>query len=142
MTVCEWGSPVLNPKKLGTGLGFLALVIVVVTVLIWFRLANQVAIPEDRTLFVILFLLGPILGIAAFVVGTRWYGGIPAVLATLVGLLLPFTIAISPQQVAENPIRVGDTIPSFTAIDDEGDRFTSDSLYGTPVVVKFFRAHW
>jgi len=133
---------VLNPKKLGTGLGFLALVIVVVTVLIWFRLANQVAIPEDRTLFVILFLLGPILGIAAFVVGTRWYGGIPAVLATLVGLLLPFTIAISPQQVAENPIRVGDTIPSFTAIDDEGDRFTSDSLYGTPVVVKFFRAHW
>jgi len=37
---------------------------------------------------------------------------------------------------------VGDTIPYFVAIDDESNRFTSDSLYGTPVLIKFFRAHW
>jgi len=37
---------------------------------------------------------------------------------------------------------VGDQIPYFTAIDDEGVRFESDALAGTPVLIKFFRAHW
>ena len=79
-----------------------------------------VAIPEDRTLWVIAFLLAPVLGIASFVVGTRWFGGIPAVLGALIGVFLTATIAISKQEVAENPIKVGDTIPAFAAVDDDG----------------------
>ena len=39
-------------------------------------------------------------------------------------------------------IKVGDTIPYFAALDDQENRVTSDSLGGTPVLVKFFRAHW
>ncbi|MDP6027465.1 MAG: hypothetical protein QF715_11695 [Pseudomonadales bacterium] len=132
----------ITRKKLGTSLGVFAFALVAATVVIWFRLANQVAIPEDRTLFVVFFLLGPVMGVAAFIVGTRWFGGVAAVIAILVGLFLPFTVAISRQEVAENPISVGDTIPYFVAIDDESNRFTSDSLYGTPVLIKFFRAHW
>ena len=132
----------ITRKKLGTSLGVFAFALVAATVVIWFRLANQVAIPEDRTLFVVFFLLGPVMGVAAFIVGTRWFGGVAAVIAILVGLFLPFTVAISRQEVAENPISVGDTIPYFVAIDDESNRFTSASLYGTPVLIKFFRAHW
>ncbi len=120
----------------------LALVFVAATVAIWFRQINQVAIPEDRTLFVVFFLLGPVMGVAAFIVGTRWFGGITAVIAILLGLFMPFTVSISRQEVAENPIGVGDTIPYFVAIDDESNRVTSDSLYGTPMLIKFFRAHW
>jgi hypothetical protein len=129
-------------RKLGTALGLLALVVAVLAAVYWFYLVNQVAIPENRSLFVVAFLLGPVLCIAAFVVGTRWYGGIPAVLGFVVGAFLTATIAISKQQVADNPIKVGDTIPYFTAINDKGETFRSDVLAGTPVLVKFFRAHW
>jgi len=126
----------------GTMLGFLSPLIAVATTVVWFRLADQVAIPEDRTLFIIFFFFGPVAGIAAFVLGTRWYGGVAAIPGIVIGLFLPFTVYISPQQVAENPIRVGDQIPHFSAIDDEGKRFESDALAGTPVLIKFFRAHW
>ena len=129
-------------KKLGTVLGFLAPLIAVTTTITWFRLAKQVALPEDRTLFVVFFLLAPTAGIAAFILGTKWYGGIAAVPGIAIGLFLPFTVYISPQQVAENPINVGDQIPYFVAVDDQGELFESDALEGTPVLIKFFRAHW
>ena len=95
-----------------------------------------------RALIVLAFLLAPALAVAAFVAGTRWYGGIAAVLGAGVGLFLLAMFAISPQQVADNPIKVGDTLPYFAATDDKGNRFTSDALAGTPVLIKFFRAHW
>jgi hypothetical protein len=133
---------ITNRKKIGTTLGFVALAVAVLTVALWFRLAHQVMIPEDRTPFVVAFLSAAGLGFAAFVIGTRWFGGIPAVLAIVAGSFLPFTIAISPQQVADNPIRVGDTLPVFTALDDAGKRFRSSELAGSPVLIKFFRGHW
>ena len=131
-----------NRKKIGTTLGFVALAVAILAVALWSRQINQVAIPEDRTLFVAAFLAAAVLGVAAFAIGTRWFGGVPAIFAIAVGSFLPFTIAISPQQVAENPIRVGDTIPIFTALDDTGARFRSDDLAGSPVLIKFFRGHW
>ena len=133
---------IANRKQIGTTLGFVALAVIILTVALWFRLVNQVAIPEDRTLFVAAFLTAAGLGVAAFATGTRWFGGVPAILAIAAGSFLPFTIAISPQQVAENPIRVGDTIPIFTALDDTGERFRSGDLAGSPVLIKFFRGHW
>lgn len=133
---------ITNRKKIGTALGFVALAVAILTMVLWFRLVNQVAIPEDRTLFVVAFLTAAGLGVAAFVIGTRWFGGVPAILAIAAGLFLPFTVAISRQQVAENPIRVGDTIPVFTALDDKGERFRSGDLDGSPVLIKFFRGHW
>lgn len=132
----------VKSKKLGTALGILALLVAVIATIVWFQLVNSVAIPENRTLFVFFFLLGPVLGLAAFIKGTRWYGGIPAALGILAGFFLTGTIAISKQQVADNPIKVGDTLPFFTAINDRGETFSSDALAGTPVLVKFFRAHW
>ena len=98
-------------KRLGTSLGFIGLAVAMLTWTLWFRQANMVAIPEDRTLFVIAFVIAAGLGVAAVVVGTRWFGGIAAVFAVLVGSFLPFTVAISPQRVAENPVRVRRTLP-------------------------------
>jgi hypothetical protein len=129
-------------KKLGTSLGFVALTVAMLTVILWFRQINMVAIPGDRTLFVIAFVIAAGLGLMTFVVGTRWFGGIAAAFAILVGSFLPFSVAISPQQVADNPIHVGDTIPSFFALDDAGNRFSSTDLAGGPVLIKFFSGHW
>ena len=70
-------------------------------------------------------------------------GGIAPALAILIGLFLPFTIAISPQAVdTARVIEVGDTIPHFTAVDGEGEPFDSLALNGHLVLIKFFRAHW
>jgi cytochrome oxidase Cu insertion factor (SCO1/SenC/PrrC family) len=129
-------------SKTGTMLGFLALGVAVACAALWIYQMRQVDIPENRTAFVVVFLAAVALGVAAFVKGARWVGGVPAVGAIFIGSLLTFTIAISRQEVAPNAIKVGDTIPHFNAVDDSGEVFDSDSLRGHPVLIKFFRAHW
>ena len=129
-------------KKVGTTLGFVALAVAALTLVLWFRQVARVDLPEDRTLFVVSFLTAAALGVGAFVARTRWFGALPAVVAILIGSFLPFTVAISRQEVGPNAIRVGDTIPHFTAPDGRGELFDSESLRGHPVLIKFFRAHW
>ena len=129
-------------QKPGTKLGLAALGTAVAFFIGWFATNRFVGIPENRTFFVIGFLLAVALGIAAFVRGTRWFGGIAAAFAILIGIFLPFTMSISRQQVAASVIQVGDTIPHFRAVDEFGHRFDSASLQGHLVLIKFFRAHW
>lgn len=98
-------------------------------------------IPENRTLFVGVWLAAAALGIAALV-KAGWIGRIAAVPAIAVGLFLPYTVSISEQILPPNAIRVGDTIPAFRAPDDRGAVFDSARLRGKPVLIKFFRGHW
>jgi hypothetical protein len=128
--------------KTGTKLGILALVVAVSCVAAWNYHIGQVDIPENRALFVATFLTAVALGVAAFVKGSGWIGGVAAVPAILIGLFFPFTMAISRQEVASDAIRLGDTIPRFTSVDDRGEPFDSETLRGHPVLIKFFRAHW
>jgi CHASE2 domain-containing sensor protein len=128
--------------KTGTKLGILALALAVGSAALWFYLAGQVNLPEDRTVFVVAFLSAAALGIAAFVKGTGWFGAVPSVLAIVVGCFLTYTIIISPQEVGDNAIKVGETIPHFTARNGAGELFDSASLHGHLVLIKFFRAHW
>ncbi len=119
-----------------------ALALAAACVVGWNYSISAVAIPENRALFVAGFLAAVALGVTALVKGAGWIGGILSVPAILVGALLPFTMAISPQEQGSDVIRVGDIIPSFTAPDDNGQVFRSDSLNGHIVLIKFFRAHW
>ena len=128
--------------KTGTKLGILAFALAIGGGVLWFYLVRQVNLPDNRILFVVAFAAAVILGVAAFFKGTSWAGAIPAVLAILVGAFFNFTIAISPQETGSNAIRVGDTIPRFSAPDDTGEVFDSGSLNGHLVLIKFFRAHW
>ena len=128
-------------RKLGTTLGFAALAIALITVALWSQQIERVAIPEDRTMFVAAFVAAAVLGLSAFVVGTRWYGGVAAVLALFVGALLPLTVAVS-RQDAPKAIAVGDIIPPFQAVDAQGELFDAERLHGHILLVKFFRAHW
>jgi len=129
-------------KKLGTILGLVAFAIAVATVALWSRQIDQVAIPENRAFFVAVFLAAAALGITAFVAGTRWFGGLAAVVAIFLCSLLLLTVAISRQEVAAEAIQVGDVIPHFTSVDEHGQPFDSSSLQGHILLIKFFRAHW
>jgi hypothetical protein len=132
----------IRTKKVGTTLGVLALVVATATAALWFRQIGQVDIPEDRTTYVISFLSAVALGVGAFVAGVRWFGGVAAALAIVIGSFFPFTIAVSPQEVAANALRVGDSIPVFSALDENGEVFESKMLAGKPVLIKFFRGLW
>ena len=128
--------------KTGTQLGLLALAVAIGCTMVWFNQAREVALPENRTLFLAIWLSAVGLGIAAFVKKAGWLGRIAAVPAIVIGLFLPFTVSISEQILPPNAIRVGETIPSFSAPDDRGQVFDSERLRGNPVLIKFFRAHW
>jgi uncharacterized oligopeptide transporter (OPT) family protein len=128
--------------KTGTKLAFLAFGLALACTALWMYQVRQVDIPEDRTAFVLMFLVAAGLGVAALVKGAGWIGGLPAGLAIFLGLFLPFTIAVSPQEAAARAIQVGDTMPHFTATEASGEAFDSESLNGHLLLIKFFRAHW
>ncbi len=128
--------------KTGTKLGIAAVVLAVGCAITWFQLARAVAIPENRALFIVAWLSAVVLGVAAFVKGAGWGGRFAAIAAIVLGSFLPFTVSISEQVASANAIQVGDTIPAFTAPDDQGEIFDSERLRGKPVLMKFFRAHW
>ena len=133
----------MKPMKTGTKIGLAAFVLALVTARYWFYLASEVALPESRVWFVVAFLLAASLGVYAFVKRTSWLGAIPPIGAIVIGLFLPFTIAVSSQSVEANRvIAVGDTMPSFLAVDGSNNAFDSSSPNGHLVLIKFFRAHW
>ena len=125
-----------------TALGFAALLLLVGSVVLWFRALGAVRIPENRSGFVTVWLAAGALGVAALVAGGGWVGGVPAVLAIVGAAFFCFTVSISRQDVAADVIAVGATLPDFTAIDENGQVFEASSLAGRPVLIKFFRGHW
>lgn len=129
---------------LGTSgqLGILAFAITFGAGISWFRAVRQVRIPENRTLFLLVWLFAAVLGAMSLSNGPGWLGGSAASLAILGGLFFLFTVSISKQAVGYDAIAVGTTIPEFRALDENGNLFESSSLAGNVLLVKFFRGHW
>ena len=123
-------------------LGFLALMLVVGAVALWFRRALGVRLPENRAGFVAAWLGGALLGVVALVQGVGWPDGIAAGLATFLGAFLCFLVGISAQKLAADGIGVGATLPDFSAPDENGETFELSSVAGKPLLLKFFRGHW
>ena len=123
-------------------LAFGALLLLGGSVFLWFKRANDVRIPGNRTLFVAAWLGSAALGVTALAFGAGWLGGIAALLATLGGCFFSFLVAISAQAVAPDALKVGAKLPEFSATDENGALFASSSLAGAPVLIKFFRGHW
>ena len=129
-------------KNLGNQLALGALVLAVATTMFWFHQAEQVTLPENRGVFLACWILAVALAIAAWVKKAGWLGRAVSIPAIVLGLFLPFTVSISEQVLPEGAIRVGDTMPAFSAVDEDGVLFDSARLRGNPVLIKFCRAHW
>ena len=127
---------------MGTVLAFSAFALVVGSLILWFQHMSRVSVPRNRSLFVAAWLGGAGLGVVALTLGAGWLGNLVAVLATLAGCFFSFTVSISRQEVAADAIRVGASLPAFTAPDEHGGSFDRASLQGSPVLIKFFRGHW
>ena len=123
-------------------LGLAAFGITAVTVALWFRGIRNVGIPENRGGFIVAWIIAALTGGTALLGSPGWLGGTAAALGTVVPFVLLFTVSISRQKLGAQAIQVGDKIPTFTALDEHGERFDSESLSGHLVLIKFFRAHW
>ena len=133
----------MNPlENTGDRLAIAGLVLAVGTTMYWFNQAEAVALPENRIFFLAGWLLALVLGVVAWVRKAGWLGRVVSLPAIVLGLFLPFTVSISEQILPDGAIRVGDTIPAFAAVDENGELFDSERLRGNPVLIKFFRAHW
>ena len=68
----------VKQMKTGTKIALLAALIAAVTARYWFYLTAEVALPTDRTGFVVVFLGAGALGVYALIKRTSWLGAIPA----------------------------------------------------------------
>jgi len=125
-----------------TLMGLAAFTVVATSLGLWIRAFRRVEIPENRSGFAVAWVVGAALGVAALLGEAGALGRIPAWFAVGTSGILLFTVSISRQKVGDDAIRVGGTIPDFTATDEHGETFNSQSLAGRPVLIKFFRAHW
>jgi hypothetical protein len=123
-------------------LGFGGISLFAVTTTVWFSRAKHVAIPDSRLAFLLGWASAGFLGAASFASpGAGWFTGIFGGLA-LVGCLLMLGLYALGKQKTGSAILVGDVVPTFEAVDDQGRTYTSDALIGTPTLIKFFRGHW
>ena len=121
-------------------LGLLGLLIVLGTMGLWFWRAFRVNIPISTPYpYILSWAIGVALGIVALVSGTE--SGF-ASWAIGVGAVLLYTMFTGSQKVSDNMINVGDQIPVFTGVNDQGEIFNSANLAGSKVLIKFFRGHW
>ena len=122
--------------------GFLALALVLAAGVVWFRAALRVNLPRNRSAYVIAMVAALALAIIALLGDANLGGTIAAGLAAVLSAFFLFTVSISAQKTAADAIAVGDTIPAFTAIDENGEAFDSAVLANNTVLIKFFRGHW
>jgi len=127
---------------IATTLGLAGLALFVATTMTWFARANQVAIPDNRLLFLAGWAIAALLGITSlFASSANWLSYVLGGLASLGGVFLLGLYALGKQQTGD-AIKVGDAVPAFEALDDLGQPYTSEALMGTPTLIKFFRGHW
>jgi len=127
---------------MGDLLALAALLVVVLTGLVWFGLMRAVRLPRNRLAFVAAMALGPVLGVVAFLSGVGFLAGIAAALGIGAGAGFLVLAWMSPQERRLPAVRVGSPILDFEAPDAEGRPFRLASLHGRPFLLKFFRGHW
>jgi hypothetical protein len=126
----------------GIALGVVAFLLVAGAMALWAQRIRRVQIPTDRRAFVACWVGGAAVGVLALITGAGWVGGILAGIAALAGTFFSALVYISPQEVADNAVQVGESLRDFTAPDENGDDFLIASVSGRPLLLKFFRGHW
>jgi hypothetical protein len=120
-------------------IGLFALVLILVSVMRWFWRTWRVDIPKNPILYKAAWGSAFFLGCFAYYQSPEDpYAG----WAIGLGLLMLYLVSTGRQRVGDESINVGDLLPSFSAFDENGDKFDSASLDGQPVLLKFFRGHW
>jgi cytochrome oxidase Cu insertion factor (SCO1/SenC/PrrC family) len=126
----------------GDVLALVAIALVVGTGVVWFRLMNEVRIPQRRSAFFVAMGLGAAAAAVGLVQGTSLLGGVAAWIAIALATIFIGLRAQSAQAPKTPAVTVGGPILDFVAEDAAGEPFDLASLRGRPYLLKFFRGHW
>jgi hypothetical protein len=126
----------------GLILAIASLVIVLATWRRWFKTALRQAVPDNLVGFVLAIATGLGLAITAFFKEPGVVGGLLAAAATFMSLFWLLATAAGKQKTGAPTIVVGQPLPAYTALNEDGSSFDSQSLSGAPYLLKFFRGHW
>ncbi len=85
---------------------------------------------------------GVIVALTSLVVGPGILGSVLDFLSLAAGGMFLFSTMNSTLPVASLTVRLGGTIPDFTATTSDGLPFALSSLRGDPFILKFYRGHW
>ncbi len=133
------------------GLSAASLVVILGTVVFYFRLLPKGEVTDAVAGLVLKMLAGVGLAIAAFVFHVRGepvsIGGAIAVIAPAAfALILAFTLLFFISQrktpIGDINVKVGDKILAFEAMSADGAAFHTDHLAGKRTLFKFFRGGW
>ena len=125
-----------------TTMAYIASVLIAGSVAMWLRALRTVAIPHNRIVYIVVWTAGAAAALSALFGSPGWLGGTLAVISLVSAALLLLTVFIGGQKLGDDVIRVGMTIPAFSAPDETGQAFDSAALTGNPALIKFFRGHW
>lgn len=120
-------------------LGTTALSLTLAAIARWLWRAYRVDIPGSPRVFQALWAAGLILGLIAL---ARPAGGSAAGWAVGLPALMLYLSTTGRQRIGTDAIRVGDTVPAFSALAADGSQFDSASLAGSRFLLKVFRGHW
>ena len=126
----------------GIYLSILAFAVAAGTAFIWFRLLSAVALPKNRTGFVLCMVTAICLAVGGLVTGSGAWVVILSSISMVLGGLFLSLVLISGQKGGSGNLQLGSPLLSFSAPDQLGDTFDSSSLDGRPILLKFFRGHW
>lgn len=111
--------------------------------LLWVHAMKQLSMGQHIWLLNAVALAATLMGVAAFVSEPGIVGGILAGVSLLVGAgYLGLGLFLSAQSEQSPAVTVGRPLPAFSAPDENGDPFDIASLWGNPILLKFFRGHW
>jgi len=126
----------------GLILGVLSLCLLAVTIVLWIRLINGVALEGRRGFLYALCIAGIASGAVAFTRDPGWVGGAMAAVAITGGLIWIMLGLLAGQSKGTPNLIIGEPLPTFSAPDHENALFEIESLRGHPVLIKLFRGHW
>ncbi|MAE93895.1 MAG: hypothetical protein CL910_04480 [Deltaproteobacteria bacterium] len=112
------------------------------SLVLWFRRLNQVALEGRRSLPLAMLGVAGLLSLAALVQGPGLLLGAVSGLTLLASAGFLFLAVLAPQSKQAPVVPVGQPIPDFAALDENGQEFRLSSLVGKPILLKFFRGHW
>ena len=127
---------------MGSFLGIASFGVAATCLALWWRAIQAVSLGPSRSRILGGFGVAFVLGFAAWWHGPGWVGGAGAALGMLLSGLFLGLAAVSTQAANEPTVRVGGPMLAFSALDDSGERFASETLGGKPYLLKFFRGHW
>jgi len=126
----------------GLILAIASLLFVLATWTRWLKTALRQAVPDRLVGFALSMTAGLGLAIAAFFSEPGVIGGSLAAVAAFMSLFWLLATAAGKQKTGAPKAIVGQPLPAYTALNEDGSSFDSQSLVGAPYLLKFFRGHW